>query len=56
MTTPKIISKDNREYILVKKYPNFILYKDMITGSKECFKIQELKLILKRRKDHERNF
>lgn len=34
MKIPKIISKNNREYILVKEYPSFIMYKDMTTGVK----------------------
>lgn len=45
MKIPKIISKNNHEYILEKEYPNFIMYKDMITGTRECFKRQELGLI-----------
>lgn len=45
MKIPKIISKNNREYILVKEYPNFIMYKDMITGVKHCLKKQELGLV-----------
>ncbi len=45
MTIPKIISKNNHEYILEKEYPNFIMYKDMITGFKECFNRQELGLV-----------
>jgi len=47
----KIISKNNREYILVKEYPNFIQYKDMITGLKECFKRDELEHIKEKRKE-----
>lgn len=45
MTIPKVISKNNHEYIFEKEYPNFIMYKDMVTGAKECFKRQELGLI-----------
>lgn len=45
MTIPKIISKNNHEYILEKEYQNFIMYKDMITGVKECFNRQELGLV-----------
>lgn len=45
MRIPKIISKNNREYILAKEYPNFIMYKDMITGVKVNFKRQELGLV-----------
>lgn len=41
----KIISKNNHEYIIVKEYDNFILYKDMMTGVKECFSKFELGLI-----------
>jgi hypothetical protein len=45
MRIPKIISKKNREYILVKEYKNYILYKDMLTGCTECFTRQELGLL-----------
>lgn len=45
MKIPKIISKNNREYILVKQYKNYALYEDMITKVKECFTYQELGLI-----------
>lgn len=44
MKIPKIISKKNREYILVKEYKNYALYKDMITGVNECFTRHELGL------------
>lgn len=45
MKIPKIISKNNRKYILVKEYFNFIMYEDLITHCKECFNKQELGLI-----------
>lgn len=45
MKIPKIISKNNHEYIFVKEYPNFIMYEDMITHCKECFKYSDLGLI-----------
>lgn len=45
MKIPKIISKNGHEYILVKEYPNFILYKDMITGVKETFQRYDLGLV-----------
>ena len=45
MKIPKVISKNNHEYILVKEYPNFISYKDLITGVKECFTPFQLGLI-----------
>ena len=46
----KVISKNNKEYIFVKEYPNYIMYKDLLTGVKECFSRQELGLIKKRKK------
>jgi len=45
MKIPKIISKNNHEYILVKEYSNFLLYKDMITGVRECFNLTDLGLL-----------
>lgn len=45
MKIPKVISIDGREYIIIKEYDNFILYKDMITGTKTSFHKQELGLI-----------
>ena len=45
MRIPKVISSNNREYILVKAYGRYALYKDMITGVKECFTYHELGLI-----------
>ncbi len=50
MTILKIISKNNHEYIFEKVYPNFIMYKDMLTGAKECFSRHELGLIKKQPK------
>lgn len=38
MGIPKIISKNNHEYIFVKQVnKNMFLYKDMLYGYKECF-------------------
>lgn len=45
MKIPKIIKKNNREYIFEKIYPNFIMYKDKETGVKEDFLRQELGLV-----------
>ena len=45
MKIPKIISKNRHEYILEKEYKNFIMYRDMMTGVKECFNRQELGLV-----------
>lgn len=50
MKIPKVISKNNHEYILVKEYPNFILYKDLLTGVKECFTLYQLGLIKEQEK------
>lgn len=45
MKIPKIINKNGHEYIFVKEYPNFILYKDMLTGVKEAFQRYDLGLV-----------
>lgn len=45
MKIPKIISKDGREYIFVKQYPNYISYKDMITGTRISFQPFDLGLV-----------
>lgn len=45
MKIPRKIRKNNREYIFEKIYPNFIMYKDKITGVKTNFTRQELGLI-----------
>ena len=38
MRIPKIISKNNHEYIFVKQVnKNMFLYKDMLYGYNECF-------------------
>lgn len=45
MKIPKIISKNNHEYILVKEYPNYVMYMDMLTHVKECFPRHELGMV-----------
>lgn len=45
MKIPKYIKKNNRKYIIEKIYENYIMYKDIETGIKECFHRQELGLI-----------
>lgn len=45
MEIQKVIHKENHKYIFEKEYPNYIMYKDMITGVKECFNRHELGLI-----------
>ncbi len=45
MRVPKIISKNNHEYIYEKEYTNFIMYKEMLTGAKECFNKHDLGLL-----------
>lgn len=47
MKIPKIISKNGHEYIFVKEYKNFIMYKDMLIGTTECFSRHELGTIKK---------
>lgn len=42
MRIPKVIEKDGFVYIYEKEYPNFILYKNLKTGLKECFKLIDL--------------
>lgn len=49
MKIPKIISKNNHEYIFIEEYKNFILYQDMLTGAKECFLKYEIEKINKKR-------
>ena len=53
MKIPKIISVDNREYILIKEYDKYISYKDMITGCRTSFHKQELGLIEETPKERE---
>lgn len=52
MRIPKIISKNNREYILVKEYDTYVRYKDMMTEFNECFHKQELGLVKEIIKPH----
>ncbi len=41
MKIPRIISKNNQEYILVKEYKNFIMYEDMLTHIKKSVLIDK---------------
>ena len=50
MEIPRKIIKNRKEYTFIKRYRNFILYKETKTGFKECFKIQDLGLIEKQSK------
>ncbi|MCX4303793.1 MAG: hypothetical protein OSJ66_07305 [Clostridia bacterium] len=46
MKIPKIISKNNHEYIFVKQVnKNMFLYKDMLYGYNECFTKFDLGMI-----------
>lgn len=46
MGVPKIISKNNHEYIFVKQVnKNMFLYKDMLYGYNECFTKFDLGLV-----------
>ena len=42
---PDKLKKDGRQYIKVKEYSSFVLYKDRITGIRECFTFHALGLI-----------
>lgn len=50
MKIQKIISKNGNQYIFEKEYKNFILYRNMLTGTRECFNRQDLNLIQKQKK------
>jgi len=45
MKIPQIINKNNHTYIFEKEYPNFIMYKNQVTGVKECFSNYDLGLV-----------
>ena len=45
MEIPKIITANNRRYILVKEYPSHILYRDAITGTRTSFQRYDLGII-----------
>lgn len=45
MKIPKTINKENHEYIFEKIYTNYIMYKEKITGVRECFCRHELGLV-----------
>ena len=46
MRIPKVISKNNHEYILEKQVnEKLFLYKDLLYGYKECFSLYDLGLI-----------
>ena len=47
MKIPKVIEKNNKKYMFIKEYDNFVLYEEMWFGIKECFHKQELGLIEK---------
>ncbi len=47
MSIPKIIKRKDNEYILVKEYNNFALYKDMLTGVREAFLYTDLRRVKK---------
>lgn len=41
----KKIRRNNRDLVLVKIYPNYIMYEDKKTKTKECFLLHDLGLI-----------
>lgn len=44
MKIPQKIKRRGKEYEFVKKYTNFVLYKESKTGIKECFSFFELNI------------
>lgn len=52
MKIPKIITKNNREYIAIKEYERFVLYREKETGYKECFNKQDIGLLVEMIKPH----
>ncbi len=55
MKIPKILKKNNRKYLLVKIYKNYVLYEEELTGYKECFMKHDLGLIKEREKPKKGN-
>ena len=55
MNIPKIITAHYRQYILVKEYPNYYLYEDMITHVKETFKYYDLVQIVNQKYDDKKH-
>lgn len=55
MKIPKILKKNNRKYLLVKIYDNYVLYEEEWTGYKECFMKHELGLIKEKEKPDRKN-
>lgn len=55
MKIPKILNKNNRKYLLVKIYDNYVLYEEEWTGIKECFMKHELGLIKEQEKPKKGN-
>ena len=42
MRIPKVINRNNRKYIFVKKYPSHYSYQEMMVGYRESFLPQDL--------------
>lgn len=55
MKIPKILKRENRKYIFVKCYKNYVLYEETSTGIKECFNRNELGLIQEKEKTRKIN-
>ena len=54
MRIPKVISKNNHEYIFEKQINDTLfLYKDLMYGYRECFSLYDLGLIRNVRKERE---
>lgn len=50
MKIPKRIRKNKQKYVFEKEYENFIMYRNIVTGVRECFTKLDIKSISKRRK------
>lgn len=42
MKIPKMIKKNKQIYVFEKKYPNYYMYQNRLTGVKECFSAFDL--------------
>lgn len=45
MKIPKVIIKNKNKYIFVKRYSNYVMYKEKKTGIRECFNLHDIFLI-----------
>lgn len=55
MDIPKIFKNNDREYKLIKEYPNYVLYEETKIKYKKCFNKQDLGLIEEKEKPYNSN-